>query len=326
MKAYLSLFSLISFIDLGKSVQPYFPPQIVFTPDNGQSIYAIDEINQRAYRSIPYTPTVTQRSYAMKHFPFAAAGSPQSKYYVQLIDDSSSNDCQYGTYWKYGENNFNNFPAHWWFNTSSFKVDNYLDFKYEMIHTNDSAVDEDLWYSNVSCQIAVREVVPCEEVYFKKDTEIPLRSVQVVRRGWDLVQVTTNYQVISIGQPDEKYFDSIPKNWSANCRDVNLALLYEPTLIKIILNQSSKIHLSLAAPPHRINGNDTVRIRWNASQCNDCFTWTPKELYFDSENFQQKQVLVITRIKVGSFTTLTPNFSGGAYEFVPPDFYPIVIE
>ncbi|CAF4256092.1 unnamed protein product, partial [Rotaria sordida] len=29
--------------------QPFFPPQIVFSPDDGQTIIAIDEINQRAY-------------------------------------------------------------------------------------------------------------------------------------------------------------------------------------------------------------------------------------------------------------------------------------
>ena len=54
-----------------------------------------------------------------------------------------------------------------------------------MIHSNDSTENEDLWYSNDTCRIPVREVVPCEDVYFKKNTDIPLRFVQVVRQGWD---------------------------------------------------------------------------------------------------------------------------------------------
>ena len=83
----------------------------------------------------------------------------------------------------------------------------------------------------------------------------------------DYVQVTTNYKVISMGKPDDKYFDSIPKDWSSTCRDVNLGLLYYPRLSKINLNQSAKIHVSLAAPPHRINGNDTVSIQWKSTEC-----------------------------------------------------------
>ena len=79
----------------------------------------------------------------------------------------------------------NNFPSHWRSNTSSFQVRNHLNFPYEMIHSNDSTEDEDLWYSNDTCRIPVREVVPCEDVYFKKNTDIPLRFVQVVRQGWD---------------------------------------------------------------------------------------------------------------------------------------------
>ena len=33
-------------------VQPYFPSQIVFSPDNGVTTIAVDEVNQRAYKSI----------------------------------------------------------------------------------------------------------------------------------------------------------------------------------------------------------------------------------------------------------------------------------
>jgi hypothetical protein len=182
------------------------------------------------------------------------------KYYVQLLTDSPSLNCMYGTYWKYGGNNFNSFPSHW-LNGTSFKIKNYLSFNYEMLHSKDSSENEDHWYSNVTCRPDSGELVPCEEIYFKKNTDIPLRFVQVIDRGLTIVQVTTNYQVISIGKPDKKYFDSIPKNWSVACQDFNLGLLYNPVFIKVNLKQSSKVHISLTAPPYRINGNDTVTIQ-----------------------------------------------------------------
>jgi hypothetical protein len=57
-------------------------------------------------------------------------------------------------------------------------------------------------------------------------------------------------------------------------------------VIYINLDESVNVQVWLSTPPHRINGNDTVRIQWN-----DCFTWTSKELSFNSENFQEKQIL-----------------------------------
>jgi hypothetical protein len=49
--------------------------------------------------------------------------------------------------------------------------------------------------------------------------------------------LTINYTIIAIGKPDEKYFDSMPKNWSIACRDLNLGLLYYPQRSKIDLNE-----------------------------------------------------------------------------------------
>ncbi len=44
---------------MGDCLPPFFPPQIVFSLDNDQTIIAIDEINQRAYQSIPAYPSMT---------------------------------------------------------------------------------------------------------------------------------------------------------------------------------------------------------------------------------------------------------------------------
>jgi len=82
--------------------QPYFPTQVVFTVDNGQRLYAIDEVNQRAYASIKGDSP--QSGYVFQHFPYSPVDTPQSKYYVQLVTGLSSNSCAYGTYWKYGGN------------------------------------------------------------------------------------------------------------------------------------------------------------------------------------------------------------------------------
>ncbi|CAF3356569.1 unnamed protein product [Rotaria sp. Silwood2] len=325
LKIYLCLISFILCYYFGKCDQPYFPSQIVFSPDNGRTIIAVDEINQRAYKTLPYGSTGHETSYVLEHFPYAESDSPQSKYYVQLLIDSPPLGCMYGTYWKYGGNVFNSFPSHW-LNGTSFKVGNYIQFKYQMIHSDSSSQDEDYWYSNVTCQVDGGATYPCEEIYFKKNTQIPFRLTQVLRQGWTVKQVITNYKVISMGKPDDKFFDSIPKNWSAVCRDVMLGLLYYPQTSKIILNQSAKVQIWLITPPHRISGNDTVRIQWNPTQCNDCFTWTPKELDFNEKNFQERQTLTITRIKDGPETTLIPIFNGGGFDTVPPNIYPIFIQ
>jgi hypothetical protein len=325
MKIYLHLISFILLYYFAECAQPFFPSQIVFSPDDGTTTIAIDEINQRAYKTSAYGSTRRETSYVAKHFPYTTSDSPQSKYYVQLSTDSPPLHCMYATYWKYGGNNFNSFPLHW-LNGTSFEIKNYLKFNYEMIHSTNSSEHEDYWYANVTCQVDGGESYPCEEIYFKKNTDIPLRFVQVVRRGWDIVQATTNYNIISMGKPDEKYFDSIPKNWSTTCRDVMLGLLYYPQSTKINLNENVEVQVWLITPPHRINGNDTVRIQWKSSECSDSFTLSPKELSFNIENFQEKQTLRITRVKDGPKTTLIPTFYGGGFDLVTSAIYPIFIE
>jgi hypothetical protein len=190
MKMYWCLLSFILLFYFGECIQPYFPPQIVFSPDSGQTIITIDEINQQAYSF-----TGRQTSFVMKHFPYAVPDSPQSKYYVQLLVELPSNWCVYGTYWKYGGNPYNSFPSYW-VNGTSFEVKNYLNFNYQMIHSNDSSIDEDYWYADVTCQVQTVQTYPCEQVYFKKNTQIPLRSTRIVRRGWNIVQETTAYTII----------------------------------------------------------------------------------------------------------------------------------
>jgi len=75
--------------------------QIVFTLEDDRRTYAIDEVNQRAY-------------------------SPRRA-------------CMYGTYWKYGGNQFNSFRAHWWPNLTTFEIKNYMGFRYPMIHSTNSS-------------------------------------------------------------------------------------------------------------------------------------------------------------------------------------------
>ncbi|CAF3363534.1 unnamed protein product [Rotaria sp. Silwood2] len=325
MKIYLYLTSFILWYYTGDCTQPYFPPQIVFSPNNGLTTIAIDEINQRAYQKVTLSSYASDIAVVMKHFPYAIPDSPQSKYYVQLLANFPPLSCLYGTYWKYGGNIYNSFPSYW-LNGSSYEIKNYMKFNYDMIHSNDSSVNEDYWYSNVTCRTESGDSYPCEEIYFEKNTQIPLRLTAVGRKGWNVRQFTTYYKVISVGKPDDKLFDSIPKNWSIACRDVMLGLLYYPQTSKINLTQSTEIQVWLRTPPHRINGNDTVRIQWQAIECNDCFTWTPKQLYFNSENFHERQTLTITRVKNGLKTKLIPTFYGGGFDFVIPDLYPILIE
>ncbi|CAF1333953.1 unnamed protein product [Didymodactylos carnosus] len=85
----------------------------------------------------------------------------------------------------------------------SFEISNYLKFKYDMIHSESSNTD-DYWYSNETCRCDDGKQYPCQEIYFKKNTDIPIKTVEVVRQGWNVVQRTTTYDIISIGDLDDK--------------------------------------------------------------------------------------------------------------------------
>ncbi|CAF4837272.1 unnamed protein product, partial [Rotaria sp. Silwood2] len=296
MKIALSLLLFCLCNHLGRCLQPYFPSQIVFSPDDSKTTIAIDEINQRAYLTYSVNSLMKVSAYVMQNFPYAVPDSPQSKHYVFLATTSLINLCSYETYWKYGAYRLNQFPLHWG-NDSSYKIRNYVSFNSEMIHSNNSSEDEDYWYSNATCSTDSGDKYPCQEIYFKKNTDLPLRLVEVQRSPFSAKRVITNFTIISIGKPDDKYFDSIPKDWYVACRDFDLGVLYDPTLIKLSVQQSAKVQVWLSAPPHEINGNDTVTIQWKTYECTDCFTWTLKQISFNSKNFQKRQTLTITRLR-----------------------------
>lgn len=98
MKIFFTLISVGLCCYFANGVQPYFPPQIVFSFGDDEILMAIDQINQRAYITYPITPSLTEFAFVMKHFPFAVPNTPQSKYYVQLSNLSSADSCIYGTY------------------------------------------------------------------------------------------------------------------------------------------------------------------------------------------------------------------------------------
>ncbi|CAF1198381.1 unnamed protein product [Rotaria sp. Silwood1] len=210
--------------------QPYFPPQITFSIDDDQTIMAIDELNLRAYQTGVYTGK--QYSLVMKNFPYPISVSPQSKHYVQLCVSVSPSDCIYETYWKYGGNCFNSFSLHWCHNSTSFKIENYIKFDYEMIHSSNDTVTKDYWYSNVQCRVCGRDQYPCDEIYFKKNTDIPIRRIQA--EGCECERQTTTYKVISMGKPDESLFDTIPKSWAYyDDRSIRRTCIVENTLIEL---------------------------------------------------------------------------------------------
>jgi hypothetical protein len=327
MKIFLCLISFILFIYLTTSTQPNFPSQISFSYNDDQVFYAIDQINQRAYKTVHFGTNQQETTFAFKHIPFALPDSPESKYYVQLLIDSPPFRCIYGTYWEHGGCTFNSFPSDWAINRTSFEIKEYLQFSYTMIHSNDSSKNEDYWYANINCKVDSGETYPCQEIFFQKNTDIPLRLTEVVRRESNVRQEVTYYTNVSIGNAIDKYFDSIPKNWSFACRDIMLGILINPQITEIPLNKHVQIQIWLSTPPHRINGSDTVTIQWTAPSCSDCFTWSPKQLSFNIENFEEKQTLTITRVKnTSSQTEIYPIFNGGGFHLVNPELYPIYIQ
>ncbi|CAF2791557.1 unnamed protein product [Rotaria sp. Silwood2] len=55
-----------------------------------------------------------------------------------------------------------------------FKIDNYIKFKYDIMHSTNSSQDEDYWYANETCQTDSGNIYRCEEIYLKKNTQISL--------------------------------------------------------------------------------------------------------------------------------------------------------
>ncbi|CAF1039705.1 unnamed protein product [Rotaria sordida] len=113
--------------------------------------------------------------------------------------------------------------------------------QYELIHSKDDSRDKDYWYANEICEIYTGEKFPCQEIYFKKNIDIPLRTAQVVHQAWDLFHETTHYKIISIGKPDERIFNRIPTNWAYNCTDVMLSLSYNAQILTIKLTKDSTV-------------------------------------------------------------------------------------
>ena len=305
--------------------QPYFPPQIVFTTNFGRTLLAIDEVNQRAFISFNNAMDL-DNAYVFKHIPFAPSDSPQNKYYTQLLVDRSKPDCSYESFWEYGTMQYSAFPAHWG-NATTFHVGTFLQFEYEMIHSTNSSDTEDYWYANKACEVSTGQIYPCEEIYFKKNTDIPLRYTYMGRGRWgEIEQITIEYDVKSVGKPDEKYFDVDPANWSVACRDSALGINMQPQSLTIPVEQSNTVEVWLRTPPHRIHGNDTVTIGWNITYgCTDCLILTPKQLVFNIENFQKQQSISITRVKNGSTTVFNPIFYGGGFDLVPPEYFSLLI-
>ncbi|CAF1396029.1 unnamed protein product, partial [Rotaria sp. Silwood1] len=181
--------------------------------------------------------------------------------------------------------------------------------------------------SSTLCQLC-HEKYPCDEIYFQRNTDIPIRRTQVLDIICSSERETTTYKVISIGKPDDRLFDTIPKNWAYDCQDVTLGIRYNSQLSTIGLKKSAIVEIWLSTPPHRIHDNDTVIIEWQPSSvfnCMDCATWTPERLVFNSTNFDKRQELVITRVKVGE-VVLLPILHGGGYDKILSAGYPIYIE
>ncbi|CAF3845005.1 unnamed protein product [Rotaria sp. Silwood1] len=112
------------------------------------------------------------------------------------------------------------------------------------------------------CSLQTGDVCPCEEIFFKKNTDIPLRYIYVEGHGFFVNKGIINYKIISIEKPSDKLFAKIPKNWMNNWTDLNLGLdfILPSPIIKV--NESVKVQIHLTSPLHRVDENDTMILRW----------------------------------------------------------------
>ncbi len=232
MKIYLYALCFIQYYTLLESVQPYFPSLIAFSLYNDdQMIMAVDQVNQRAF--VKYHDS--QRNidaYLMKHFPYAIPGTPQSKYYVMLINDNLRLDCMYRTYYENGTKYaLDFFPSHW-FNGSSYYIKNYMNFYHSMIKSTDPSLHQDCWYSNETCKTSIgQDTYPCEEIYYKKNTNFPLRYFNVRLIAGYSTRIEIPFTVLSIGKSIDNYFTSIPKDWQNICQNADPSLSFDYNMI-----------------------------------------------------------------------------------------------
>ena len=175
----------------------------------------------------------------------------------------------------------------------------------------------DYWYSNETCQVDTGDIYRCQEIYFHKNTNIPIRYSEVVLVDTEIIRRIENYTIYSMERPSDTYFKSIPKNWPEVCRDGDLDVSYNPNELTINIKQSAKVEVWLPAPPHQIHNNDTVIIYWKPFLCEHCFKWTPTELIFNSTNFEKRQILTITRVEDSEEALLIPVCTGGGFDKVP---------
>ncbi|CAF3975596.1 unnamed protein product [Rotaria sordida] len=301
-KIFLYFILFILWIYYVECVQPYFPPQITFIIEesNNRYLFAVDEINQRAYKWHRIDSDDQLHAYVMQHFPYATPNSPESKNYVQL-EVYEPVYCIYTAIWKYGSGMHDSFPEHWYYNMTSFKIENYMQFSSKMIHATNSSKDEDHWYSEDTCTLETGDKYPCEEIFFKKNTDIPLRYTFIEGHGFFAMRATINYKIISIGKPSDELFVKIPQNWMNNCTDLNLGLDYILPSPIINVNESATVKIRLTSPPHLVNGNDTMILQF--------------------QNFHEYQTMIVTRIKEGSETTIRPIMNGGGYDKIPFYYY-----
>jgi hypothetical protein len=317
---------LLSLFAQTESAQPYFPPQITFVTQfsNTNITYAIDEVNQRAFLSQGTNMPGQLHSYVMEHIPYATPDSPQSKYYV-LLENYQKSYCQYSTVWQYGSADAGLFFPDDWYRGTQYEISNYISFRSEMILSNDSAPNEDYWRSVTDCTLDSGDVAPCEEIFFEKNTEIPLRYNAIRHPAMLGYQYSVSFHVISIGKPDDRLFETIPKNWQDNCTDLDLSLEFDNPSVFVHLNQSFTVRIRMTTPPHKENGNDTMILRLQVDEthsiCVDCITWEPKEFYFNIENFHEYQNITLTRVKNGFRTVLNPISQGGGFEKVTEEHY-----
>ncbi|CAF1373211.1 unnamed protein product, partial [Adineta steineri] len=135
-----------------------------------------------------------------------------------------------------------------------------------------------------------------------------------------------HFPYASPNSPQSKYYVQLMLGYSSLESYLDLGLTYYPEFTTIKLHQTTQFYISLSNPSHRINGNGTVRVQWNTTECMDCFTLSPKEFHFNINNFQEKQILTTTRIKNAPKTFLIPIIYGEGYELIPPGRFLIYID
>lgn len=109
-------------------------------------------------------------------------------------------------------------------NGTTFSVGNYLKFTYNLVHWTNSSVD--YWRSIETCLVPSLGCIHCEEMFFEKDTDIPIQYNYINIDGQHIHLQTIWFTDVTVGKSVNNYFKTIPKDYGQQNAQILILLIW----------------------------------------------------------------------------------------------------